>query len=618
MVQTILGLSHQFLHLLYDFYTSIDFGSALQLEMNLINTASGEKQEHDGEVVVEADLPYDFQELAGNKDIIVIHFGKATEVIPAERVMVEEEWDDQPRWEGRIRFALHGFSPVIIAVGDKPVKVLLESSEAGAGAIFEEVAGFNEDGDFRVSKRTYLPAGQEVDVPKGTLLRLGSMDPYRWDYYDPKGYEVTEDGKEPRLYSEWEDYSIEADEKVVIRPVYEKVADEDEKAEYRIRFRDDKGGNWPNPAQVSGTLELQRYNAAAGRYETITGTDWGIEDRSVGGYEPYNPSEIFEIIEGGQIRIQSKEELTFGSYWGRAECRIPEGGTVRGYFEFTVGVETYAAVYLGEWQDESGRETELLSDYYGIDIHGPGKTLGDSLTTMQEEDDSPAEIAMFGYSNYGWYEDGNLGREVGLEKAINENIDVIARFYNVDANGNKVWYEQKSTSGSGDIPVNPGRPGGGSGGSGGGGGGGSRSSAGADTMSGNWQNDERGWRFQMVGGGYATNTWGRINGSWYYFGADTYMMTGWIFVGEQWYYLNPEKGDHEGKMKTGWIFDPGYGKWFYMNPSGAMQSGWQKIGNVWYYLNPVSDGTKGVMLADQWIGDYYVDANGAWVETMTR
>ena len=122
----------------------------------------------------------------------------------------------------------------------------------------------------------------------------------------------------------------------------------------------------------------------------------------------------------------------------------------------------------------------------------------------------------------------------------------------------------------------------------------------------------------MVGGGYATNTWGRINGSWYYFGADTYMMTGWIFVGEQWYYLNPEKGDHEGKMKTGWIFDPGYGKWFYMNPSGAMQSGWQKIGNVWYYLNPVSDGTKGVMLADQWIGDYYVDANGAWVETMTR
>ena len=127
--------------------------------MNLINTASGEKQEHDGEVVVEADLPYDFQELAGNKDIIVIHFGKATEVIPAERVMVEEEWDDQPRWEGRIRFALHGFSPVIIAVGDKPVKVLLESSEAGAGAIFEEVAGFNEDGGFQ-GEQTYLSSGR--------------------------------------------------------------------------------------------------------------------------------------------------------------------------------------------------------------------------------------------------------------------------------------------------------------------------------------------------------------------------------------------------------------------------------------------------------------------------
>lgn len=163
--------------------------------------------------------------------------------------------------------------------------------------------------------------------------------------------------------------------------------------------------------------------------------------------------------------------------------------------------------------------------------------------------------------------------------------------------------------------TNPARP---SGGSGGGGGGSSRSSAAADTMSGNWQQDERGWRFQLTSGEYAANSWGRIHGNWYYFGEDTYMMTGWVTVDGQWYYLSQEQGDNAGKMQTGWIFDTAYNRWFYLNASGAMQTGWQQINNVWYYLNPVADGTGGAMLTEQWIGDYYVGADGAWAESMTR
>lgn len=51
-----------------------------------------------------------------------------------------------------------------------------------------------------------------------------------------------------------------------------------------------------------------------------------------------------------------------------------------------------------------------------------------------------------------------------------------------------------------------------------------------------------------------------------------------------------------------------------------MMTGWQKINNVWYYLSPAVEGQGkgGAMLSDQWIGDYYVNKDGAWVENMTR
>ena len=66
-------------------------------------------------------------------------------------------------------------------------------------------------------------------------------------------------------------------------------------------------------------------------------------------------------------------------------------------------------------------------------------------------------------------------------------------------------------------------------------------------------------------------------------------------------------------MLTGWYYDKELQHWFYMNESGEMLTGWQLIDGVWYYLNPISDGTKGAKLTNQWIGEYFVDANGAWV-----
>ena len=57
------------------------------------------------------------------------------------------------------------------------------------------------------------------------------------------------------------------------------------------------------------------------------------------------------------------------------------------------------------------------------------------------------------------------------------------------------------------------------------------------------------------------------------------MTTGWLKLGNNWYYLNPD--------------------------NGAMATGWIQLGSTWYYMNG-----SGAMETDTWIGNSYVDANG--------
>lgn len=142
---------------------------------------------------------------------------------------------------------------------------------------------------------------------------------------------------------------------------------------------------------------------------------------------------------------------------------------------------------------------------------------------------------------------------------------------------------------------------------------GSSSTTGTDyRLYGTWKKDAKGWRFKPNGGSEPKNRWGSIKNSWYYFGEDGYMKTGWLQWKNAWYYLNPANGDDEGKMMTGWVYDKNYGTWFYLGKTGMMETGWRQINDVWYYLNPSSDGTKGAMASNQWIGDYFVDSLGAW------
>ena len=127
-------------------------------------------------------------------------------------------------------------------------------------------------------------------------------------------------------------------------------------------------------------------------------------------------------------------------------------------------------------------------------------------------------------------------------------------------------------------------------------------------VTGQWTVVKDRWRFTDNSGLVYKNKWAAVYNpyanleagqsafDWFFFDENGFMMTGWVFDGGRWYYLNPASDGTQGRMLIGW----------------------QQIDGKWYYLNPVSDGTKGAMIADAWIDNYYVDANGVWDETKTK
>ena len=136
-----------------------------------------------------------------------------------------------------------------------------------------------------------------------------------------------------------------------------------------------------------------------------------------------------------------------------------------------------------------------------------------------------------------------------------------------------------------------------------------------------WQQIGGVWYYMSAGGQMQTG-WQRIGGSWYYLDEEGKMQIGWQKVGSIWYYMNGSGQmltgwqylngvwyymDGSGHMLTGWAYVNG--AWYYMNESGRMLTGWQQIGGTYYYLQP-----SGAMAADTWIGDWYVDDSGAWIE----
>ena len=111
------------------------------------------------------------------------------------------------------------------------------------------------------------------------------------------------------------------------------------------------------------------------------------------------------------------------------------------------------------------------------------------------------------------------------------------------------------------------------------------------------------WKYQNYDGSYVKNCWKLIKNLWYHFDANGIMQTGVLTLNGKTYYLQSS-----GAMKTGW--QKISNTWYYFGSSGAMVSnGWRWINSKCYYFDK-----NGKMAADTWIGEYYVDASGAWVK----
>ena len=159
-----------------------------------------------------------------------------------------------------------------------------------------------------------------------------------------------------------------------------------------------------------------------------------------------------------------------------------------------------------------------------------------------------------------------------------------------------------------------------------------------------WVRSGNRWWYCHRDGSYTKDDWEAIHGVWYYFDQSGWMVTGWLKKPEGWYYLNPSTGamatgwanvngkwyflNSAGRMVTGWLSRPS--GWYYLSDSGAMATGWQYIRNAWYYLEEGNGNmvtgwkqvgnnwyylqSSGAMAANTWIGDYYVNGSGVWVQ----
>ena len=103
------------------------------------------------------------------------------------------------------------------------------------------------------------------------------------------------------------------------------------------------------------------------------------------------------------------------------------------------------------------------------------------------------------------------------------------------------------------------------------------------------------------------------------------MVTGWLQIGNAWYYLDPETGlmfndglhtigkstyyfYDWGGMASDWWYEDEAGDWYFFGGSGAMKAAqWLEWKGDWYYLTE-----SGRMAVDTEIGGYFVNASGVW------
>lgn len=494
--------------------------------------------------------------------------------------------------DGTITIYITALSTFVIDKKDVEMAEVLVKKTDG-GAITAYTRSYTGDG----SRMMFVPVGEEVSIPVGTSLFFETQRDRR---VSSDGIELKyKDGSTETIRN----HTITVTQDVTITGKFKEQTNEGVDTPFIILemtpeyINDGADLTAKVKAYLDGDEDLLPIQA--GNFKLLAAYN----------YEGEEVTDLFNLSSDGILKANknvSKDQYSFEIGLDYNGVTYTEEDEYENYYYansciLNVGVrEVYFRAYLGKFS--SGRQ---ITSFVNSSCVPSG--------TLLKDVSSKVTVGMYGgYTADLWYDRINFSNRYPDNKPVNEDLSLYARF---TKNGKAYNPEFKSLNGKDDKPApddqtnQPGtthRSGGGSNG------GSNKAARNSYAIYGNWEKVGNDWKFKLNNGYYAKNQWGYINGRYYYFGENATMMTGWIFVSNEWYYLSTNADGPEGAMQTGLISING--SYFYLNTSGAMQTGWQKINETWYYFNPVSDGTRGAMITNQWIGEYYVNQNGAWIK----
>ena len=122
-----------------------------------------------------------------------------------------------------------------------------------------------------------------------------------------------------------------------------------------------------------------------------------------------------------------------------------------------------------------------------------------------------------------------------------------------------------------------------------------------------WTEDENGWTYRDEYGA-PVNAWKEINGAWYKFDSEGYiLMNEWIVQDDKWYWLKSDGSMAKGGQNIN-------GKWYFFHEDGSMHEGWLEYFDKVYYLT-ANDGDMVSRECRQIEGEwYYFNENGERLE----
>ena len=130
-----------------------------------------------------------------------------------------------------------------------------------------------------------------------------------------------------------------------------------------------------------------------------------------------------------------------------------------------------------------------------------------------------------------------------------------------------------------------------------------------------WKNDAVGYWYENDDGSIPKGKEAAIDGAYYAFDANGYMLTGWQYMNYKWKYYGPT-----GARVTGW--QQVDGKWYYLDPAndGGIKVGWMDLNGARYYFDnngAMQTGSFSVDNGDGVVYSYRADASGAIIRNQT-